>query len=652
MFHNFLRVSCQLISKAPLLKNPGKFLSNATVNYCQTTANTIGRPRVNRLKTSHERDDDSFLLRQHDPDVFGDIGGPQVQENERDDDDLKEEEFLENPPNRSKQLGMRQYADMMKDYLQQKKVHEAINVLEHRMLKEDRAQPTNYIYNILIGGCARLGYDKKAFQLYTNMKQRQLKVTGATYTNLFNACANSPFPTKALQKALHLRETILESGFVLNTSNYNSMIKAFGRCGDIRMAFQMVDEMQTQKLPVRVETYNFLLQACASDRELGFRHALIIWRKMYRRRMEIDYYCFNLMLRCVRDCGLGDPETTERLIKEIIDLSVRPKQIGTETSETKEILTIGETQIDQDTVKVPVTIETTEPVTTGFNMPNLLSQTPQLGNLISIAEVTKPEERLLLLGGVTGFLNEIDKHKAKPDIKTFTQLLEIIPSTLESEKKLLRIIRERGIHCDIDFFNNLIKKRALRNDFDGARRVLSMVKTAGLRPDIVTYGVLALACESEHDADSLLSEMETKGIRMNIEILGAMLRKAGYAKNFSYILHILRLIVENDFKPNPILLKNIYKIKGMCSKMSKEGHPEQDDRRFREEIKKFRFELNDLLDKLGIRGMTFEEAVRKYKVHPYKQFKEPTELGGFEEEKNVNKRRWRKPTGTIRRDVE
>lgn len=37
--------------------------------------------------------------------------------------------------------------------------------------------------------------------------------------------------------------------------------------------------------------------------------------------------------------------------------------------------------------------------------------------------------RLLLLGGCFGFLKNMKINKIKPDIKIFTQLLEIIPST-------------------------------------------------------------------------------------------------------------------------------------------------------------------------------------------------------------------------------
>lgn len=42
----------------------------------------------------------------------------------------------------------------------------AIDVLETRMLKEDRAPPESYIYNLLITACGEVGYVGKAFSLY------------------------------------------------------------------------------------------------------------------------------------------------------------------------------------------------------------------------------------------------------------------------------------------------------------------------------------------------------------------------------------------------------------------------------------------------------------------------------------------------------
>ena len=45
-----------------------------------------------------------------------------------------------------------------------------------------------------------------------------------------------------------------------------------------------------------------------------------------------------------------------------------------------------------------------------------------------------------------------------------------------------------------------------------------MIKTAQLQPDIVTYGVLSLGCQTAEQAHELLQEMCDKGIRLILHI--------------------------------------------------------------------------------------------------------------------------------------
>lgn len=40
-----------------------------------------------------------------------------------------------------------------------------------------------------------------------------------------------------------------------------------------------------------------------------------------------------------------------------------------------------------------------------------------------------------------------------------------------------------------------------------------MINIADLKPNIVTYGVLALGCRTAEEADELLQEMYNKGVR-------------------------------------------------------------------------------------------------------------------------------------------
>lgn len=187
------------------------------------------------------------------------------------------------------------------------------------MLKEDRVKPdSSYIHCLLIGALGRVGYTKKAFMLYNDIKRRGLPVHASAYTGLFNACANSPWLEDGLQRAQHLRDIILETKYEPNESNYNAMIKAFGRCGDLDTAFALVDEMAQNRLKLDDATINFLLQACISDKDAGFRHALLVWRKFVGHNIRPTLYSYNLMLRCIRDCGMGDIAVTTEVISKLL----------------------------------------------------------------------------------------------------------------------------------------------------------------------------------------------------------------------------------------------------------------------------------------------------------------------------------------------
>ncbi len=461
----------------------------------------------------HPLSDEQMYLRSlNDPDTFGSSHDDVYFNETVEAGDISEEKFVENPVHQGKRLSTKQYADMIKEHLSNNRIKEAIDVLEVRMLQEDRVKPENYIFNLLIGGCARVGYSKKAFNFFTKMKQRGLKVTGGTYTSLFNACATCPWPQDGLNKAIRLREIMLEKGYEPNAQNYNAMIKAFGRCDDIQTAFQLVDEMKSKNLEIQVDTFNFLLQACVSDTDYGFRHALIVWHKMYQRRLLPDLYSFNLILRCVRDCSIGDIETMQQVISNILLGSKIDSGKQLKIGDNKQLL-IESNRDSNSSETTDTTAEVEGMVESVDQAPNLISRFPHLGSLVVLNQIKKAEDRLLLLGGAKGILNEMEKIKVRPDIKTFTALLDVIPPTNAAEQQLIETIRKLNIKCDIDFFNILIKKRSMRLDYDGAKDVLTMIQISKLEPDIVTYGVLALGCRNVDEAKDLLTEMDNEGIR-------------------------------------------------------------------------------------------------------------------------------------------
>lgn len=600
-----------------------------------------------RQYSAYRMSERDFLQQMHDPDTFGSSTQSQFDTTGFDEDEEQEEKYISEQPHG---LRTKQYADLIKGHLQAKRIKEAIDVLEVKMIKEDRVKPENYIYNLLIGGCARAGYTKKAFHLFTRMKQRGLVVTGGTYTSLFNACAMSPFKSDALLKANHLRELMKEKGYEPNLQNYNAMIKAYGRLGDILTAFQLVDEMVTKRLPVRLDTMNHLLQACATNQELGFRHALLVWSKMLRWRQNPDLYSFNLLLRVIRDCGIGDVETTEEVVQKICS-----------GQDGMKLLASGDTNEENGEQVTPELIghEKNLPLMTTDGseipesaVPNLIARKPHLGQLIALKEVLRPEDRLLLVGGMRGFLLEMETCGVTPDVKTFTELLEVIPSTITAEKFLLSMVRKYNLRVDIDFFNILIKKRSMRFDYGAAKEVLKMIKTAKLSPDIVTYGVLALGCQTEAEAHDLMAEMEKAGIRMNMAILGAMLKQGCLQWNFDYVMSIMDIVMREEIKPNAQFLTHLHKFYKKTTALIRQRDPRiENEREFSKSLFEFKVKMESFNSQFDLVDRNLEESIKRIQVHPYQQFKEPQDEG-YERSKTGKKRMPRKKMRKLGDDLE
>ncbi|CAK1556125.1 unnamed protein product [Leptosia nina] len=613
------------------------YVSFVRQNLMSTTS--IPNEKLNAAKEYKTENNITYL---EDPDIFGTLSNRSIITDDKleDEGDIQEENFLTNRPLKSQQFSTKQYADIIKQYLNNKRLKEALDILEVRMLKEDQVKPENYIYNILIGGCA-------------------------------DSCINSPFKENGLKLARNLRNLMIEKGIEPNLTNYNVMIKAFGRCGDLPMAFKLIDEMIEKKIKIRVHTLNHLLHACISDKESGLRHALIVWRKMLKLREKPNIYSFNLMLRCVKECNLGTKDDIEELIDIIQETRLIPTkpqelQITAGDKAPRNVLLAATNQVNSkidsnieynnDTITtIRNDVQTTEsadilpkeitvvnenvtlnfvdknnlPIVPKQSVPNLLSRRINLDQVCGLQEVHSVQEKFAIIGGQDDFLRQMEIYSVKPDIKTFTQMLSVIDDSIEAENKLLATVKAINLKPDIEFYNMLIKKRCLRMDYDNAFAVKDIIeeesksrkrhpfnKKRRLKVDIMTYGSLAMACKTKEDAEKLLNEMKEKQLKVNIEILGTLLRHGTTHFKFGYIVYIMKLVKDDNLRVNNTFIKHLETFSEKCEKLVRQHNESQSDNYLVPAYARFKTFYCNWLKEVDIENALNIED-------PWKQFKEP-----------------------------
>ncbi|XP_046630218.1 pentatricopeptide repeat-containing protein 1, mitochondrial [Neodiprion virginianus] len=555
----------QFISNKRFGESLSKYTSGTTPNNLSGTSKA-GQALLHRVVSRTFASENL----QENADIFGDLGDRRYEKVELDRGDKKEEEFIQNeakPPPRSV-LTPGKYADLIKQHIALGDLDSAANVLDQ--VKDDRNKPTNYMYNLLIRAFAMRGNVKKCFSLYNNMKKQELKPTLATYVSLLNSCANCMNSELALEKLIHLRQIMIEKGIEINPVHYNAMLKAYGRHGKLLEAFQLVDEMCDKKMTIGISTCNFLLQASISDKEAGFRHALIVWHLVRHRKLKPDIYTYNLLLRSARDCKLGNlkaedliafPEIKKNEAAMITyadrtNLLAHPPQVGQQlplidASNNTDLVADSETKL---TSKSAIS-KTSDPLP----LANIQSSSSQMN--------------FLLLGGIANFISQMENDKVKPDIKTTTYLMELVPGSELAEKTVINYAKSAGVELDVDFYNLLIRKRSFRFDYQNALKVLSMLEQDNLEPNIMTWGVLALTCTTPSQARELFEGMELSGHRLNAQIIGAILRQAAQRLQFSLIIELMQKMQSEKIIPSP----KIYEILDLLNKKAAKMFRAKDD---------------------------------------------------------------------------
>uniref|UniRef100_A0A3B1JM02 Pentatricopeptide repeat domain 1 n=1 Tax=Astyanax mexicanus TaxID=7994 RepID=A0A3B1JM02_ASTMX len=508
-----------------------------------------------------------------------------------------------------------------KKLIKEDKLAEALALFEGDMLKGERLTPEEFNYTVLIGGCGRVGYVKKAFQLYNNMKKRGLDPSDATYTGLFNACAQSPWKQSGLEQALKLRQELRQKNIPLSTITHHALLKTMALCGDLKACFQVLRDMLQSRQAVTSETFQYLLMSCVEDKQQGFRLALQMWHQMLRAGINPDQQNYNILLRAARDCGIGDPALASSLLLQVpeeadpkvstrrrgkrfrfreteysqpLDIDVFEKHLlavpvelntldmhsdiqshskdGTfALSEAETLNRDNSNSLEDGHLKTQISNSTqlmhlsssfdlvSDPPSTSQSscLPNLLDPSTCHSNVVALGTVSTASDRLALMGNQEGFLKQMAKDGLSPNIKTITLLADIVELSSQSVQSLISVAAESRIKLDVAFFNTLIRNVAKSGDLNGAKAVKALMLNRKMHANAQTFCCIALACNKQKDGLQLLSDMQASGIEPNAHVFSALIRQASKRLDYAYLHELLRQMHQLQVPPNEVIIRQL-----------------------------------------------------------------------------------------------
>ncbi|CAF4283814.1 unnamed protein product, partial [Adineta steineri] len=284
----------------------------------------------------------------------------------------------------------------------------------------------------------------------------------------------------AIECATQFLDEIKSKGFRIEYRTYNAFIAAFGKHGQLKMAFQLADEMAEVGFIPNEDTYASLLIACQSEKNAGFKYAIEIWRRMLAFDIKPTPFHFGLLLNIACHCGLGSSESMHNLLfpplpqQFLIDEEEAKDKEQQKISSTSSELSSEWWQDPDDIRKGHVLSNHLRPFSdANILKPNMSYEQP---NLIHLRMPSSSAERLMLLGGIPGVLKHMQECNVVPNHIIFNTLLNLIPSVTEHEQALIHVSNVCEVKPNIQFYNVLILRRFRRGAKQEALQVLDLMR--------------------------------------------------------------------------------------------------------------------------------------------------------------------------------
>ena len=284
------------------------------------------------------------------------------------------------------------------------------------------------------------------------MKKRSLLPTDHTYSAMFSACAKAgPKSTEILKK---LREEIERRNVHLDIISTNALLAALAACGCRDDTWDIYNSMIKRGVSPDPQTFTSLLVASTHDKVGGFEAAQRAWLEM---SVHPDLHCFNVLLQCIRDCGIS-PSILGRVDEEKRTIALKLDLVNFDDS--------GSSFCQDEAVIIKLHVSGVA----DFALGDGSRLRVYVGQVAGKARggVRGPAIRWLETEDVEKLLSLLKKLQLPPEVRTFNLLVQLTFDASFLMREMAKLKR-RKVRPDSQFVVTAIKQQALLGNLPGAK---------------------------------------------------------------------------------------------------------------------------------------------------------------------------------------
>ena len=179
-------------------------------------------------------------------------------------------------------------------FLRNGQVKEAQDVLSEMQM--NGLNPNLYTWTIFMFGLVQNGYDCEAIQFFVQMQSAGLRPAPMIIVGLLLACSN----TLCLSYGRAVHGHVMRRGLLSSLSIATSLIDMYAKCGSIKLASMVFENVPDKVLPV----YNAMI--CGLSLHGQGKEALALYEHMQGQEIEPDDATFSGLLLACSHAGLVD----------------------------------------------------------------------------------------------------------------------------------------------------------------------------------------------------------------------------------------------------------------------------------------------------------------------------------------------------------